>query len=1654
MVREWQVIICGGHLERPRTDKRGVYGERGRCEDPLHHVAILQLSDTDNQRQCKNMKMNQALWIAGLLAVALAGECRASLNGSDDFNDNIKDPARWGPDLVQGVGSLTERNGRLEFTTTGLATPSTLVGRPWVLNYGSYTQDWAVQIDASLPELGFPETTIGLSVNAGTNADFNNRCAVQLFDSDSEGRSFLMKFRANGGSDEREAQQATASTFAALRIAFDASTKVLSTYYDEDGPANGYSWTLLGSTNVAAWNIAPTDVFGVWIFARVQDGSVASADNVFADNFYASSGPAATWEGSDDFSSGISATRWTIQQMSQGQMTVAGANGHASFLVPVSTTDEQNAYIAWNGTPTAAEDWTVDMVGHNSATHSGQGGSALQLAVVKTASLNSVLEGYEVGRDNSPDYGSICGTAHWYGGGTTGRASVNSAAADFGLRLVYHAATGQIEAWYDPTATGTAWTKLDTISLADFSPSMTSTDTFTFAIVSDTYYGPVSEGQIWADNFRALPALPGGPTVQFTADPTNGAAPLAVQFNCPNVDSLGNSITGWNWTFGDGAAANTQNPVHTYTSAGSFAPTLITTNSQGQAITGMGPQISVIPPPTLQFSATPTNGEPPLQVQFNSPAVDNSGNPMTSWNWNFGDGVTSASRNPSHTYTQTGIFAPTLTGTNENGLPVAGIGPQIVVSLPFTFTTNNGAITISGYTGGGGAVAIPGTVNGYPVGSIGADAFYDRTDLTVVTIPDTVTNIGNQAFEDSTNLTRVALGNGLINIGSKAFYGTGLTNVVIPTSIVRIGSGAFGDCPRLTAISVDAGNPVFSSLSGVLYDNGQTTLIQFPAGRFVDYAVPGTVTNIGDYAFSDSSLNSLSFLGDPPSVGTNVFLNDHLTLYYSTCASGWSSPFDGIPAVEQDWVTFTNLYRLGNTFYFPTADNCGHAIAWNFGLSAFDGGEARLISSNAFTVTSSGTFTLTFVGRNDLGDEVVTSPITSPYTIMVPGLVSNGPPAVPFTASPASGVPPLTVQFRCPGVDSLGHAITSWNWNFGDGATGTLQNPSHTYTTGGTFAPSLIATNNNGVLVTGNGPQVFVAPAQVPSPPIIEAVSAQGGSFMLAFAAPTGQVYTVQAAADLTSPVWTSLGSGVAIGSINEFVDAAATAPGRYYRVAVGAGGSGPVYSVNVVGYVNRLMQPGTNLVANPFEATDNTIGSLLPNCPDGTAIYDSFGRSSECYGGVWEPANLTLNPGEGAILVNPAAPFVVTFVGEVMQGRLTNSLPAQPMLKSSMAPVAGLWEFPSQEGDQVQTWDVANQTFVMHKFLNGAWTGTAPTVQPGEAFWVLVSETTNWVQDFAASEGEGFIGNTTIEFGAGPTNGAAPLTVQFNCPKVDSSGNSITGWNWNFGDGATSTLQNPAHTYSSAGDFTPTLVATNNNGFKVLGVGPQITVLRPGSSGNFTYVSNNGAITITGYIGPPGAVVIPSTINGLPVIRIGPSAFAQSELTSLTIPDSISSIGDHAFWDCAGLKSATFGSGITNVEDYAFADCANLTTAYFYGNVPNGNPTIISGDNTNNVTVYYLPGTIGWPEWSRITGVPVVPWLLPNPQILNVIPSFGVQTNGFGFTVSWATNLTVVIEASTNLANPAWIPVSTNTLTGGSFYFSDPKWTNYPGRFYRIRTP
>jgi hypothetical protein len=217
----------------------------------------------------------------------------------------------------------------------------------------------------------------------------------------------------------------------------------------------------------------------------------------------------------------------------------------------------------------------------------------------------------------------------------------------------------------------------------------------------------------------------------------------------------------------------------------------------------------------------------------------------------------------------------------------------LVLSAPmaeaqFTYTTNNGAITLASYTGSGGAVVISNFVS-----IIGDSAFLNCTTLTGVTIPSSVTSIG-----------------------SNTFFGTALTSITIPGSVTNIGLPAFIDSTRLTAITVNATNPFFSSVSGVLFDKGTNTLIQYPGGINGSYAIPGSVTSIGAYAFDfdvgltavtipssvtniglqafyDTSLTSVTIPGSVTSIGTRAFGTLHSTVITVNATNPFFSSFNG-----------------------------------------------------------------------------------------------------------------------------------------------------------------------------------------------------------------------------------------------------------------------------------------------------------------------------------------------------------------------------------------------------------------------------------------------------------------------------------------------------------------------------------------------------------------------------------------------------------------------------------------------------------------------------------------------------------------------------------------------------------------------------------------
>jgi len=197
------------------------------------------------------------------------------------------------------------------------------------------------------------------------------------------------------------------------------------------------------------------------------------------------------------------------------------------------------------------------------------------------------------------------------------------------------------------------------------------------------------------------------------------------------------------------------------------------------------------------------------------------------------------------------------------------------------------------------------------------------------------------------------------------------------------------------------------------------------------------------------------------------------------------------------------------------------------------------------------------------------------------------------------------------------------------------------------------------------------------------------------------------------------------------------------------------VYSQNVVGYVNYT-QPANSfrLVATPLNTTNNDVSNIFANGATtylGLTIYKrnsgGTGYDSAYYDGdlsAWSQA-LDLAPGAGYwVSTPPGIGYTNTFVGEVMQGALSQSLPAGYSLQGSKVPQAaalvGVMNFPYAAGDVIY---FQNSSFTGYDeyYIDqdlGAWTindpiGPVPAV--GQGFWVLnAGATKNWTRNFTVN--------------------------------------------------------------------------------------------------------------------------------------------------------------------------------------------------------------------------------------------------------------------------------------------------------------------------------
>ena len=946
------------------------------------------------------------------------------------------------------------------------------------------------------------------------------------------------------------------------------------------------------------------------------------------------------------------------------------------------------------------------------------------------------------------------------------------------------------------------------------------------------------------------------PTANFLPSTTWGTPPCPVQF----TDYSSGGPTSWSWTFGDGGTSTAENPSHTYTTNGVYTVALTATNSAGSN-TDTQTNCITIKPLNAAFTATPTWGTAPLSVSF----ADQSSNSPTSWSWTFGDGGTSTAQNPSHSYNSVGYYTVALTARNANGSDTDTQSNYIVVCTTSivnvdTINTFSGQGTIT--SGGtaqlqtqdssylvmacdptyyhhiellGHAGVAASAVQGILLEYVGhgspangqvfyywvrhGDGSYDKTPMWQTTLPTTDTYMSYSISAPSTFMAS----DGTLGVqycgcvsnpvpsGTSSVY-SDLAHWKLYLKPGQIPVANFSGTPTsgiapLTVAFTDSSTNSPTSWSWTFGDGGTSTA-QNPShtyGNAGTYTVTLTATNSAGSSSPYSQTNYISV-----TAGSVFFPTSYVS--QGTWASGTDSNLDAPDGVYEVYNSTTDSDKalcVDHTFstgYTPSqvaslkVEYLLHASLtnspnttivvqrtdanWDTAVASFVPGTTDVWES--WTTTNVSTylqsngnikFRTCACGR-DVGQNYTLSYDCVRLTLTFPQPV----PVANFSAMPLAGSSPLAVSF----TDSSTNSPTSWSWTFGDGGTSTVQNPYHIYTSGGSYTVTLTATNSGGSSTPcSKSNYITVATGLVfyPSSYVSQGTLASGSDSNLTAA--DGVYETFNSTTDSTKALCVddTFSTGYApsqVASLQvQYLLHASLTNSPNTTIIVQRTDSG--WDTAVASFV-----PGLTDVWNGWQTTNistylQSNGSIkFRTCCCGRDVGQNYSLSYD-----YVALSMALNPGVLAPVANFSgtptsgnAPLAVNF---------TDS--------STNTPTAWSWTF----GDTTSS-TVRNPS---HTYTGvGSYTVALTATNAGGNNTLTK---TNYISATAPAPVANFSGT--------PTCGAAPLAVTF----TDSSTNSPTAWSWTFGDGGTSTAQNPSHSYTSAGSFTVALTATNAYGNNTL---------------------------------------------------------------------------------------------------------------------------------------------------------------------------------------------------------------------------------------------
>ena len=830
------------------------------------------------------------------------------------------------------------------------------------------------------------------------------------------------------------------------------------------------------------------------------------------------------------------------------------------------------------------------------------------------------------------------------------------------------------------------------------------------------------------------------------------------------------------WDFGDGSSSASPNPVHTFSTPKTYTVTYTANGVSAQTLV-----INVYGKPTPSFSAiTATKGCIPYPVTFKDNSTGGGGVPITTWQWAFGDGGTNLTNNANQTYTY-------------------GVGGQFNVTVKIIDQHGcDSSLTINNLV----------TVSQKP--TISVTPFNLSACLPPLVVNYTCTASSHSPLNSNLNYLWT--------------FNTGATSTLAnPPAQTYTALGVFPVQVKVT----DANNCSDSVMKNVIIQNPTAvfnigdTVCTNDSTRFSPY---GSSTGIKTWNYGDGQTGTdTAHYYTAPGHYTVT-----LTVTNGACSNSVShtiyaeQPSPNFSLTPSYICSLPKVVSLTNT---STPSNSGFTYSWSY---SFTPSASPPYASNISTVSSqvNPTFTVTHIDTNRYTiNKLDTNRILLTLTTIhgcvehISHIDSIFLPTARFMPDKYEGCVPLKVTFSDSSkFDNPKNPITSWEYIFGDGTSTTVTsspgNTVHTYTAVGVYYPILVIHTLKGCGDTSYAIKIEVGSKPAASFVVTPTVACIGDNITLTNTTPTS--YSVD--------TWHYLGDG------GYYASSCSDAQNVSWPFTHATGPQDVSLVACFRGCCDTTTQTGAVTIHGPLAKFTVAMDCSSPH------VFNFAGIISTIDPG----ASWTWNFGDGdttALLTPPSSQNIAhtyTATGDytVILSSYNTSTGCHPSKDTITVHVRDLkadFKFDTLLcATTPHSFDASISTGVYTGIANNGYIwlwgdGTHPDILSGQTISHSFSNSGKDTVKLIVKDINGCMDTVTKVIRA------FSVAASFTCPPVmctnstvtftntstaDTTISATTGYNWSFGDGTTSTQQNPVHTYTisntSINTVTVTLVATS----------------------------------------------------------------------------------------------------------------------------------------------------------------------------------------------------------------------------------------------------